>query len=221
MSSKVEIFNRALDLGGGRGTVSSETENSRESALCARWYNSVRDNVLKAAPWPCAKKWERLAVLAQRTTTADWTNAAPPPGWQFAYAIPSDCLSPRHLHSYGRFEQGRYANGRAIMTNEAETILAYTATCDDITLWDTDLEHAIVYMLAAHITYALQGKEGRWDRLNMRAVELVMDARTAAANAEETPMDSLPEWISARGFDSVPRAARFIYPHENLNMVLA
>lgn len=218
-TSKVEIFNQAIDLGGGRATVSDANEHSREAQLCNRWYDSVRDNLLKSAPWPCTKAWARLAVLAERTDNSDWSGTSPAPGWKYAYARPADCLSPRFLHSYSRFEQGRQGNNLAIFANEPEAVLSYCARCDEINLWSVDLERAVIFSLAAHISYALQGKEARWDRLIAVAVQLAMESRAAAANEEDLPQDTIPDWIAARGFNGTVREARFIYPYENVNMV--
>lgn len=219
VASKVELFNQALSLVGGRSTVSDPAENSREANLCNLWYPTVRDNVLKSAPWPCAKAWARLALLAEKTDSGDWTGTNPAPGWNYAYARPDDCLSPRFLHSFGRFEQARYGNNLAIMTNEPSAILSYIARCEEINLWSVDLQQAVTYLLAAHVSYALQGKESRWDRMFGAAVQIAMDARTAAANEEDLHIDTIPDWISARGFNGTVREARYIYPYENLNMV--
>lgn len=212
----VTIWNRALTAAGGRGLISSQTEAGREADLCRLWYPHVRDAALKAASWPCASNYARLALLAERTTTV-WDATQPPPSWQFAYAVPSDMLAPRHLMSFGRFDRALWDGKNIIATNEADVILHYTARQEDVSRWDTGLEAAVIYSLAAQISLPLTGKSTRAQELASKANEVVLLARTEFANESDGTYEALPSWLQSRGFETLPNTVRFFWPTENFN----
>lgn len=213
----VTVWNLALAAAGSRATVSSETETSREANLCRLWYNTVKDNVLKTASWPSTKRYSRLAVLAERNPSALWVNTDPSPGYKFAYAIPDGMLAPRYLTTYARFEQEMLGDNLAIMTNEEQAVLHFSAKQDDVTRWDAGLDMAMLYSLAAHMCYALNAKSGLAARLDEKAFSFVVSAQTDVANEADDYADKLASWHSSRGFSGVPVATQFFYPYETLN----
>ena len=78
MAQTVELlYNQALSLAGSKGQVTSATETSREALLCTTWYETVRDNVMKAAPWPSLMQDARLVEAAERNWGADWVSGDP------------------------------------------------------------------------------------------------------------------------------------------------
>ena len=213
-SSEVEIWNLAISAAQGRGAISDPDERGREADLCRIWYPLIRDSVMKAASWPCANRYSRLALLTERVDSADWTASAPAPTWRYAYAEPSDMLAPRYLVDYSRFSRGRVADSAAIFCNTEQAILYYTAVVPDITTWDTGLLNAIIHTLAASLVIPLSGKITLSDRLYARANEIVLLARTEAANEAEDNFEQLPSWIAQRGFSGSPRPDQFIWPYE-------
>lgn len=217
----VTIWNRALSAAGGRGLVSTISEPGREADLCRLWYPQVRDSVLKAASWPCASEYARLAVLAERTNGSEWDVSQPPPTWRFAYATPSNMLAPRHLMSYGRFIQSTFQNKNVIATNDEEAILHYTKLQDDTSKWDAGVEHAVIASLAAQLALPLSGKVTRARELADRATEVVLLARTDFANESDDNYEALPSWIGARGYEMAPVATRYFWPYGNLLGVAA
>ena len=80
MPSKVEIWNRALDLLGERQTVLDEASTTGNADLCRRTYERVYRSIQRAYPWKCLMK---KAVLA-----AD--SEAPAFGPEFQYSFPND-----------------------------------------------------------------------------------------------------------------------------------
>ncbi len=216
----ITLWNQALSAIGGRGTVSSETENSREANTCSLWYSTVRDNVLKAAPWPCAQAYTNLATLATRSSFNDaWATSDPAPGWKYAYAEPTDLLAPRHLMSFQRFSRGVYDSSKAIFANEENAILYYTRRAEDVTKWDNGLERAVIFALAAHICLPITGKRTLARELQEEAFAVTAEAQTEIANEVDEHFDQLPSWVAARGYDQLPRSTKFVYPYESLNVV--
>lgn len=85
MASEVDIANLALAHLGDNATVASidPPEGSAQAEHCARFYPIARDSLLEMHNWNFSMK---RAVLAQVSTP--WTE------WQYAYAMPSDCVNP-------------------------------------------------------------------------------------------------------------------------------
>lgn len=211
MPTQTELFQLALDVAGSRRNIASPTEASREAELCRRWYNTVRNQVLRAAFWPATKASRRLSVQAEKSN-GDWITGDPDPSYQFAYAAPSDMLRPRFLSDFSRFELSVWAGDQiSIMSNTDEALLIYSFRQTNINVWDEDLYQCIVYALAANITRPLTGKDQTaYDNLSF-ANQIIMNARANDANINEASFDTLPEWLSARGYcDS--SISQFIYP---------
>src|SRR6478735_3780370 len=159
ITDEVSIYNLALNAVGTRSNITSPSEKSREAELCRLWFGPVRDQVLRAAPWPSCKAWQRLAVLKERDSQEAWTVGDPDPEYQFAYSVPSDMISPRYLAGFQRFSLQTFpGNKLAIMTNETQALLCYTKRQETIALWDVGLQMAIVYGLASYIAMPLHGK---------------------------------------------------------------
>lgn len=100
MTSETDICNRALAESGARSSIASLTENSTEAKAAAQFYQSVRDQVLRAARWGFARKTATLSLLKAAPGTPEstvaassvWTSASPAPPWLYSYALPSDCM---------------------------------------------------------------------------------------------------------------------------------
>ena len=210
---EVSIYNLALDAVGTRSRVSLPTENSREAEVCRLWFGPVRDRILRAARWPSAKAWGRLALLKERNGDAAWVSDDPEPGFTYAYGVPSDMLAPRNLAGYQRFNLSSYPGAKlAIMTNEAAALLCYTKKQEVISLWDPGLQIAIVWGLAAYIAMPLTGKANRVRNAIQEANNLLLTAREDAANTDSEMMETIPSWISARGYSMTTNDTRYLYP---------
>lgn len=215
----VTIWNQAVSAAGGRGLISAENESSRSADLCRLWYPTVRDNVLKAASWPGGKNWVSLALLTTREQNDEWTAADPAPTWLYAYSAPSDMIAPRYLASYARFERGLLEGAAAIFTNQEDAILHYLMRQTDVTLWDSGLEFAVIYALAANLAMPLSGKRTHAEWLMNQARERILVAATDVANESDDLEDTLAPWTHARGYETLPSPTRFTYPYEVLNGV--
>ncbi len=97
--SEVQICNEALSLVGTRSTITSLSESSAEAQQCNLRYATVRDRILRLAPWNFAKKVDTAAMLKAAPGTPEnteasgvWSNSWPPPPWCYSYTYPADCL---------------------------------------------------------------------------------------------------------------------------------
>lgn len=84
MASEVDICNLALGHIGDNATVASidPPEGSAQAEHCARFYPIARDNLLEMHYWNFTMRRVSLSSV-----TNNW------PEWQYAYAVPSDCLA--------------------------------------------------------------------------------------------------------------------------------
>jgi hypothetical protein len=215
ISSEVQVYNLALNAVGERSNISSPTEQSRPAEVCRLWYSPVRDQILSAAPWPEATKIAYPALLATADDDDAWLETEPRTGYQYVYAMPSDALRPRYMSDFSRFLFTSFDGQRALHSNTPSAILAYTSRLENVALWDSGLQMAIVYGLAANICMPLCGKPARAKALADKANELVMSARVDAANSNNETYESIPDWITARGFNS-SSSQRYFYPYAGL-----
>lgn len=213
----VSIYNLASSAAGSRNNIALPTEVSREAELCELWFGPVRDQVLRAAPWPNTRAFKRLALLAERDPDLEWTASDPEPGLVYLYAVPDDMVNPRYLTTFERFNYGPWDNGgtdiMTISTQTEDAILAYTKRQENLAIWDSQLYFAVAYALAAHITMPLTGKAQRAQNAAQLANQLIVQARVNAANTDVEDYETIPEWISARGYAGSYPATRYIYPN--------
>lgn len=208
---EVGIYNLALNAVGTRSNLSSTAEKDRGAEVCRLWYPVIRDQVLASAPWPSCKSFKRLSLLkAQESET--WVAGDPEPGYAYIYSSPSDMLHPRYLSDYSRFAMSSYVNEiKALSSNCSAPILVYTRRNYAVASWENELQMAVAYGLAANIAMPLTGKPQRAQLLVQQANDLILTARIAAANEDNEITETLPDWITARGYSN-PTTPRWYYP---------
>lgn len=121
MTSEVDIANRALSAIGTRSTIADFNEDSNEARAIKLHFHSVRDQLLRMAPWNCAMNFANLSLICAAPGTPEnpgaglptWEKGIPPPPWSYEYAYPSDCL--RALYIVPQFTTG-FASGVPITT---------------------------------------------------------------------------------------------------------
>lgn len=122
MTAVVDLANRALNSIGTRSQITSLTEDSNEAKSANLWFDQLRDELLRMAPWNCATNYNTIEVLKAAPGTPEnptqgttvWDKATqPPPPWAYEYAYPSNCL--RALWIVPQFNTG-FASGIPITT---------------------------------------------------------------------------------------------------------
>lgn len=212
----VVLYNLALDTIGARNKISLPTEQSREAEACQLWFPQIRDQVLASAAWPEATKMERLALLSLQDNDGDevWAQGDPRPDLTNAYALPADLLRPQYISDFSRFAVQSYGEeNRVLMTNKQSPILIYTFRQTKVSMWSQELQMAIMKGLAASICLPLTGKTSRAKLLMDEANQYILAARETAANTNDERFESIPDWISARGFIDSSTLTRYIYPY--------
>ena len=211
--SKVELFNLALTFSGQRGSdVAEEDEDSIQADLCRLWYPLSRDQVFKSANWDSVKAVARLALLAVKSNSADWSETDPEPGFQYAYQLPHDLVHPRRLVDFSHFSIGTHASTRALFTNFRNPVLIYTKQEDRLDLWDAALYGAVAASLGYNISMALHSKLDFVQQAADRANFIILEARVAQANQTDDRVETLPDFLVARGYPVSAQTQRYIYP---------
>ena len=154
--NQVEICNIALGRI-GQETIERMDEASEAARVCRRFYDLVRQTVLRRFPWTFAAKRVRLALLEHKS-----------PDYKYAYRYPSDALCLRQMfndHFSGLPRDNQYKilgsdDGNVIYTNIDDAWIEYTSDVKDPTFWDAQFIEAFAWKLAAEISFALTSNMG-------------------------------------------------------------
>src|SRR2546425_575702 len=166
MGSPVDISNLALAHLADEATVLSidPPDGSAQAKHCSRFYPVARDALLEMHEWDFATKRALLAPLMM----------TPPDNWQYAYALPTDCLRvreigdevaavPMHTHwgpgatidirpASMPFTVETAADGaKVLFTNAVDATIRYTARVVDSTKFSPLFVTALSYLLASYL----------------------------------------------------------------------
>lgn len=216
MASVVDICNMALSHAGARAQITSiaPPDGSVEAGYCARFYPIARKEALEASKWTWAKT---------RVALSGVTN--PSPTWTYAYALPSDCLSPvrvlqqsivRSIFSYpfGPFytaddfqlftERGSSdfeVEGQTLLTHEPDAVLLYTRDITDTSKFSASFTSYLSYLLTSYLAGPIvKGEKGAQAALGWRKMANAVKGDAAAddANGSAERAEHIPEHIRFR-----------------------
>lgn len=199
MSSATEVCNIALMRIGNTNTISDlENEITTEAIACRTFFNSCRDLLLRAAPWPFASK--RIALAEMGTPPANWTHR---------YALPADCIAARRIVQDGLrvpredqkipFEVATEAGQRVLYTDMPQAVLLYTYRVEDLNLWDPVALSALSYLIASEISMPLAIRPELANAARQGYFAMVSTALAAAFNEACEGPEPDGEFITAKG----------------------
>ena len=195
MASQVQICNIALGNIGGKASISSITENSKEAIACNRVYDTVLRAVLRAHNWSFAKAYFTLNDLGD-----------PPTHWSYRYSWPADCLKVREIVPAATTDDpvlfevgaGATASTKVILTDKAEAEMVYTKLMDDPVAYPDDFTMTLAWHIAAAIALPLSADL----QLQQSAFQtyLAYLGTSAASDSGEfhNQQRRTPEWMSGR-----------------------
>lgn len=131
----------------GETSITSLDDNTTRAQLCNTFYATVRDTVLRAYPWNCARYTQTLALLSAAPTNTAWTNQ---------FTLPTDpyCLwVPKFMNEDLIYE----INGRVLLCDETSVLLNYIRRIVDPGLFDASLVEALAARLSHALAYPLTG----------------------------------------------------------------
>ena len=191
MASVVNICNSSLNLLGA-STISALTDDTKNARLCNQRYEPVRNRVFRSHAWNCLHK---RVQLAQNST-------APVVEYDYAYALPSDCLRVLKIHN-GTTDSIASAldyklEGRNIVTDIDTVFLIYIALDTDPNNYDTYLRESISHQLAADLCYAITNNATLANNYMTRADERLREARFIDATENSLGTVEANEFTDAR-----------------------
>lgn len=245
-SSLVQIANMALDVIGTRSSIQSLSEGSNEANAISRHIDNAIDAMLRACHWNFARKQVPLTLLQ------DGTQGQPVPApWLYEYAYPSDCVLMRQIMpmiqtqeiepsigassaagvvAYGnavRFVAGTDLdiNGNpieVILTNQPMAIGIYTFRNTNTAMWDALFVQGFAAYLGARVCMTLTGDKGTQQLALREAQQYAIDAQKMNGNEGLTVIDTVPEWMRVRGYNSdwgYPFGGFFSYGPQALSII--
>lgn len=217
MASVPDVCNLALSHLGSFAQVTSISppDGSVEAGYCARFYPIARKEMLEMHPFTWAKTRVALAPVTNPSTT-----------WQYAYALPADCLSAKRVLQVALLQQVFYPvfasaltydeinffteRGSAnfeiedgvLLTNEPDAVLLYVRDITDTTRFSTSAIIALSYLLAAYLAGPIiKGLPGAQTSAALRKSALAIKGESAASDANDSAesAEHIPNHIRWRG----------------------
>lgn len=210
MASVVQLCNMALSHIGASARVASISppDGSVEAGHCATFYDLARTTLIEPSNW--------RFTLARKTLSLLTTN--PSEIWAYAYALPSDCLSPRRILrpvdgltvftqdevQFAPTDRGGATfdvEGDTLYTNEPEAALLYVRDVTDTNKFTPSFASALSFMLAGYLAGPIvKGNEGArlGDSLRQRALMEAATSAASSANASGGGTDFTPSSVAVR-----------------------
>lgn len=215
MASVSDICNTALSHIGSDTVVTSITppDGSVEAGHCARFYPIARREALESHKWTWSKKREALAQVTNQSTV-----------WSYAYALPSDCLSPARVLQQAIVQELLFSNnrimtvddyqlftergsadfeveGEVLYTHEPDAVLLYTRDITDTTKFSTSFVVFLSYLLASFLAGpVIKGREGANTAGSLRQIASRVRAESAMddANGSSEHAEHIPNFMRCR-----------------------
>jgi len=235
MATQIDIVNRALLAIGARAQVSSisPSDGSTEADVAAVLYTPTFETLAREAHWNCLRKQTFLTLLQAAPGTPENVSGTsmptPPQPWNYAYALPPDCLQvrqilpnmtqtpnvaptpvsiaaplylPNDMALKFQVALSYDPNGnpiQVILTYIDQAQCVYTANLPNPQFWDSTFQMAMVASLSAAFVPALSLHMGLMQGQNALAERLVNEARVRDGNEGVTSQDHTPDWLRVRG----------------------
>lgn len=173
----------------GKASIMSLDDRTPEAALCQRFYEQTRDEVIQSHPWNFAIKRETLSRL----------SAAPLFGWAYQYQLPADCLRILQLNGYEVYQSdGRFEiEGGRMMTNCETAQIRYIARVTDGALFPPLFAEALALKLATRLAKPITGSASEVERLLTEYERITKPLAMRMDAAEGRPKVKLP-WANSR-----------------------
>lgn len=184
MASRTEICNMAL-VHIGQEPILTLDEETKQSRLCKRLYETVRDATLRSYPWTFAIK---RVILAPDLET---------PAFEFEhqFTLPSDCI---RVVSLSVSDEEYVIEGNKILTNRTEIRLRYITNNTIEALFDPQFCQVLAIRLAKALCQSLTADQDLIKILNELERPLILQAMNT--NAVETSQQPIIDdgWLMVR-----------------------
>ena len=155
--SKTNIYNIALNNLGVSAPILSDNQSDARTQLLNNYWELARDTVLEAHDWNFAVAYKKLS------TTVDCDD----PRWNYAFAYPNDCISPRAIIEPNELKEKKFdfstnsAGEKIILTNINPVILRYTKRMENESLYTAPFVAALGFYLAYLSAQVITGSNNK------------------------------------------------------------
>lgn len=153
-TSKTQLSNLALSRIGETTIVDINDTTNDAARQCKLHLEPVIREVGRAHKWNCLKA---RAQLAQNVVTQPYDE------WLYSYTLPTNCLQLVKVNGYSAdtayIQDNFEIEGRNILTDAEECMISYIEYTDDVTVFDSLLDRAIVTLLASYLASIIAGDD--------------------------------------------------------------
>lgn len=159
--SKVSIFNMALNHLSITAPISTNSMNTdSKSIILNNFYETARDEVLKAFDWGFANAYKDLTLS---------TEKSPNPKFPYVYDCPNDCIAARAIIDTVKGEEKKFqviANAlgeKSFLAQVEHARLRYTRRIEKEILFEPEFALVLSYYLAALAGETITGQQKKAD----------------------------------------------------------
>ncbi|HEU4635531.1 MAG TPA: hypothetical protein VFS41_05090 [Edaphobacter sp.] len=186
-TSDVAICNLALLKIGHDDPISELTDETKAARLSRRFYEPMRDAVLRAHPWNFA--------LGRANLAADPTT--PAFEWAYAFTLPNDFL---RLVQLWDTQIPFVIEGNQLLTNSETCKLKYVKKVTDPNRFDSIFIDVLATRIAINLAIPMAQDPELYERLTKSYRDALIEARFTDASEGKGP--TYPDdtgWFEARG----------------------
>jgi hypothetical protein len=229
MAAQLQIVNLAL-IRLGQKTIASMTEASVAARTASQLWDMDRQETLRGYPWNFSMRFVRH--LAKSPFFSDPTEVPTPakprvPDYQFAYQIPTDCLSARKVYDpsmkflqldlldsmffdtypaaivqglLNESDTSRFVvrEEHTLFTDVACAGLFYTYDVTDTAKFDNRFVSTLAYRLAMDLAAAITGSASKVQALTTLYMQSLAAARVADAQEGKTRAQAGQSFLRSR-----------------------
>lgn len=109
MASVITVCNMALGNIGITQTIENIDDNNERARMCKLYYEPLRDQLIR----------KHTPNFAQAVVALALVSGDPPPGWEYQYRYPTDCLFAKQLTDEDGARQGASVISESVWSSDA------------------------------------------------------------------------------------------------------
>lgn len=186
MNTELEIHNYALSLIGSEPYA--EGDSSKRARLCATFYPTVRDSLLRNHVWKFAYT---TTTLVQVTNP----NEAEADARGNKFQLPADCVRVVELHNY----DGEYLVIGGYVYAFVDTLsITYVTNAQTPSYYSPDFTQLLALGLAVELSYPMVQSNALHERLLAKYERMIKDVRFNNAVGQSTQSYAGETYIAGR-----------------------
>ena len=194
--NSIEVMNLALASLGNTRTISSVGDQSTEATLCGRFYDMVRQSLLKLYPWGFA------TVMTDLTVTTETHDK-----YEYVYEYPEDCLRVLSVYVPGDTTSADYVvysvdgdvqKVRRIATDVEDARISYVYDVQDCDTMPAEFVDALALSLASRLALPLASDGRMAQAIGQQATIAIDTAKRMCALEQKTELVTTNKYSQAR-----------------------